>query len=50
MSVPIQIPDSLDDQRRRTFANLDEMAKEATLIELYRAQKLTHHELASALG
>jgi Uncharacterised protein family (UPF0175) len=50
MSVTFQLPDDLEHQLRRELSNLDELAKEAALAELYRQEKLTHHQLATALG
>jgi DNA-binding XRE family transcriptional regulator len=35
---------------REECGNLNHMAKEAALVELYRQDKLTQHELGEALG
>lgn len=49
MTVSIQLPNAIEEQLRRTVPNLEQVAKEAALVDLYRAGKLTHHELAVAL-
>jgi hypothetical protein len=50
MSVTFEIPSILEQQLRRELKDLDQLAKEAALVELYRQAKITHHELATALG
>jgi hypothetical protein len=50
MSVTFQLPSSIEEQLRSRLADLDEVAKEAAMVELYRRGLLTHHELATALG
>ena len=50
MSVSFQLPSTIEEQLRRELVDLDQVAKEAALVELYRQQKLTHHELATAIG
>lgn len=50
MSVTFELPAAIEQQLRRELANLDQLAKEAALVELYRQEKLTHHQLAAALG
>lgn len=50
MSVTFQLPDDIEQQLRNELSNLDEVAKEAALVGLYRQAKLTHHQLATALG
>jgi predicted HTH domain antitoxin len=49
MAVTIELPIEIERELRRDIANLDQAAKEAMLIELYRQDKLTHHQLAAAL-
>lgn len=49
MSVSIELPIELEAQLRRQIADLDRAAKEALLVELYRQERITSHELASAL-
>ena len=50
MTVSFQLPSTIEEQLRRQLVDLDQVAKEAALVELYRQEKLTHHELATALG
>ena len=50
MAFTIDLPKDLEQNLRREFDNLDRAAKEALLVELYRQDKLTHCELAQALG
>ncbi len=50
MSVRFQLPDDIEQQLRHDLTNLDQVAKEAALVELYRQAKITHHQLATALG
>ena len=50
MSVTFQLPDDIEQQLRQDLTNLDQVAKEAALVELYRQATLTHHQLATALG
>lgn len=50
MSVCINLPAELEASLRRQVADLDQQAKEALLVDLYRHGALTHHELATALG
>ena len=50
MSVTIDLPSEVEQRLRAECPNLDAEAKEAMLVELYRQQKLSHHELSQALG
>jgi len=50
MSVTFQLPDDIEQQLRHDLTDLDQVAKEAALVELYRQANLTHHQLATALG
>lgn len=50
MAVTFELPPALEQQLRRDLVDLDELAKTSALVQLYRRQKLTHHELATALG
>ena len=50
MSVTIELPAHIEQNLRRELPNLDQAAKEAMLVELYRQDKLTHYELSQALG
>ena len=50
MAVSFELPSTIEEQLRKELVDLDQVAKEAALVELYRQEKLTHHELAIALG
>ena len=50
MSVTFKLPAVIERQLRGEWADFDAVAKEAALVELYRQAKLTHHQLATALG
>lgn len=50
MPVSINLPLKLEAQLRREVHDLDQMAKEALLVDLYRRGAITHHELSESLG
>ena len=50
MSIRFDLPASVEDQLRRELADLDVVAKEAALVQLYRQGRLTHHQLGLSLG
>ena len=50
MSIRFDLPASVEDQLRRELADLDVVAKEAALVELYRQERITHHQLGLSLG
>jgi predicted HTH domain antitoxin len=50
MSVTIQLPIELETILRGQLGDLDQAAKEALLLELYRQEHVSHHELSQALG
>jgi len=50
MSVSINLPPTLEETLRRDIADLEQVAKESLLVELYRHQRITKHQLAAALG
>ncbi|MCL2641630.1 MAG: UPF0175 family protein [Phycisphaerales bacterium] len=50
MAVTIELPLDIERDLRRSLGNLDQAAKEAMLVELYRQDKLTHRQLGCALG
>lgn len=50
MAITFELPASIEQQLRGEWADFDEVAKEAALVELYRQGKLTHFQLATALG
>lgn len=50
MSVSIILPDSFEESLRQRVHNLEQVAKESLLVELYRQERITRYELAAALG
>lgn len=50
MSITFELPVAVEQQLRRDVANLDGVAKEAALIELYRQGKMSHHQLCLSLN
>ncbi len=50
MSISFELPGNIEERLRAEFGDLNQAAKEAALVELYRQERLTHHELATALG
>ncbi len=50
MPVTFELPGDIERNLREQLGDLDQAAKEAAVIELYRQERLTHHELAQALG
>jgi hypothetical protein len=49
MSISFALPESLEKELREKLGDLDQAAKEAALVELYRQERLTHHQLGEAL-
>jgi hypothetical protein len=49
MTITFQLPDTIEQHLRKEVGDVDQAAKEAALVELYRQEKLTHHQLATAL-
>ncbi|MFY8222339.1 MAG: UPF0175 family protein [Pirellulales bacterium] len=50
MSISFELPVVVEEQLRRDHADLDVVAKEAALIELYRQGRITQHQLGLSLG
>ena len=50
MSITFTLPATVEKDLRAQFGDLDEAAKEAALVELYRQEKLSHGQLAESLG
>jgi predicted HTH domain antitoxin len=50
MSISFTLPATIEEKLRAELGNLDEAAKEAALVELYRQEKLSHGLLAECLG
>lgn len=49
MSITFELPIAVEEQLRRDHANLDVVAKEAALVELYRQGRITQHQLGLSL-
>jgi len=50
MTITFEIPSDMERELRSNGADLSRDAKEAFLVELYRQEKIEHHQLAAALG
>jgi predicted HTH domain antitoxin len=50
MAVTVELPADVERRLRQQSPDLDSLAKEAMLVELYRQDKLSRYELSQALG
>jgi len=50
MTITFELPQEIEQQIRANGADLERKAREAFLVELYREQKITQHQLGEALG
>ena len=50
MNVSFDLPQDIEEQVRREGADLNSEARETYLVELYRQERITQHQLAEALG
>jgi len=50
MAVNVELPADIEQRLRQQSSDLDSVAKEAMLVELYRQDKISHYELSQALG
>lgn len=50
VSVTIELPDQLEERLRAKYGSLDQVAREAFLVDLYRRQEITEAQFATALG
>lgn len=50
MTISFEIPRDIEQQIRTNGVDLDRKAREAFLVELYRGQTITQHQLGEALG
>ncbi|WP_169974958.1 UPF0175 family protein [Tautonia rosea] len=50
MTIHFEIPSEIEDQVRSREIDLNEKAREALLVELYREDQITHGQLGRALG
>jgi hypothetical protein len=49
MSISFELPVAVEEQLRRDHADLDVVAKEAALVELYRQGRITQNQLGLSL-
>jgi predicted HTH domain antitoxin len=50
MTISFEIPQDIEQEVRMNGVDLDREAREMYLVELYRQDRITHHQLAEALG
>ena len=50
MTISFEIPCEIEQELGSNGADLNGEAREAFLIELYRQERITHHQLVAALG
>jgi hypothetical protein len=50
MTISFELPQNIEQQVRTNGADLSFKAREAFLVEMYREQKITQHQLGEALG
>ncbi len=50
MSISFEIPQDIEQELRTNGLDVNREAKEACLIDLYRQERITHRQLAEALG
>jgi hypothetical protein len=50
MAISFSLPENVENDLRIQFHDLDQAAKEAALVELYRLGSLSHGQFADGLG
>jgi predicted HTH domain antitoxin len=50
MTTSFELPRDIEEQVRMDGADLGRKARELLVVELYRQDRITHHQLAEALG
>jgi hypothetical protein len=50
MTISFELPSDIEDRIRQESIDFNIKAKEAFLVELYRDQKITQHQLGQTLG
>jgi hypothetical protein len=50
MTISFEIPQEIEQELSHKRADLSREAREAFLVELYRQDRITHHQLAVGLG
>ena len=50
MNISFEIPQEIEKELRTKGVDMNRQAKEAYLVNLYREERITHRQLAEALG
>jgi predicted HTH domain antitoxin len=50
MTISFEIPETIRDELAASVPRLSAEAREAFLVSLYRDDRITHHQLAEAMG
>jgi predicted HTH domain antitoxin len=50
MTIHFEIPKNIEEQLRSTGIDPTQTAKELFFVDLYRKERITHHQLAEAMG
>jgi Uncharacterised protein family (UPF0175) len=50
MTISFELPQDIEQQVSTFGADLNDIAREAFLVELYREKRITQHQLGQALG
>ena len=50
MNISFEIPRDIEQELRSDGVDMNRAAKEAYLVDLYREERITHRQLAEALG
>jgi predicted HTH domain antitoxin len=50
MTISYEIPQDIEQALRATGPDINQEAKEAYLVDLYRRERISHRQLADALG
>ena len=50
MTIHFEIPKDIEERLRAAGIDPTQMAKELLLVDLYRKEQITHHQLAETLG
>jgi len=50
MNISFEIPQDIEQELRTNGLDMNREAKEAYLVDLYRQERITHRQLAEALG
>ena len=50
MTISFELPQDIEQQVGNNGADLNDMAREALLVGLYREKRITQHQLGQALG